>query len=92
MHIGVDYCEKKGKNNHGNGCKVVTIVGTAEEDHILNVDSRNTKLCCKRFTRFDFECIYRKNAMAIKIKVMRPDQISRAVDATLKNLLSTFVN
>ena len=34
----------------------------------------------------------KKNAMAIKMKVMRPDKISRAVDATLKNLLSTFVN
>ena len=52
--------KKKGKNNHGNGCKVVTIVGTEEEDHILNADSKNWKLCCKRFTRFDFKCIYRK--------------------------------
>ena len=33
--------KKKGKNNHGNGCKVVTIVGTAEEDHILNAGSSN---------------------------------------------------
>ena len=32
---------KKGKNNHGNGCKVVTIASTAEEDHILNADSGN---------------------------------------------------
>ena len=32
---------KKGKNNHGNGCKVVTIASTAEEDHNLNADSGN---------------------------------------------------
>ena len=30
--------------------------------------------------------------MAIEMEVMRPGQIVRAVDATLKNLLNTFAN
>ena len=64
-----------------------------KENTTLLTQTPGAELCCNGFTRFDSKCICRKNDMSIKIKVMRPGQISRAADTTLKqNLLSTLGN